>query len=331
MTIRLWGILCLVLLLQALSPPLAGPPHPPPTPLAAQPTLPNYRVFWGKTINGWLVVRRWQDPADTTQAVYLGLNPVTFRTRPLRGLPVQPLGPAAWHTAVAATPYGLALAAERFRSSALQDAGLERADTNLRGFSLTIDRCPSQKPLDRAFFEGLIAAFDSAERPVPVAISLTGLWMNDHPADVVYLKQLQYKRKLAITWVNHTYHHRYDPAAPLTPNFILSPGTDPVQEALLAEQAMLARNLMPSPFFRFPGLVSDAAMFGQILGLGLLPMGSDAWLAKGQRSQGGTWALVHANGNEPAGLADFFALIRNKRAQIRGRRYLLYPVERGLP
>ncbi len=299
--------------------------------LQAQPILPNYQVFWGKTINGWLVIRRWQDPADTTQIVYLGLNPVTFRTRPLRGLPVQPLSPMAWHTATAATPYGLALAAERFRSTPLQDAGLQRADTNLRGFSLTIDLCPSRKPLDRTFFDRLIAAFDSAERPIPVAISLTGLWLNTHPADVVYLKQLQYKRKLAITWVNHTYHHAYKPAAPLTQNFILTPGTNPTQEALLAEQAMLARNLMPSPFFRFPGLVSDAAVFNQILSLGLLPMGSDAWLAKGQRPQSGSWVLIHANGNEPAGLADFFALIQSKSTQIRNRQYLLYPLEQGLP
>ena len=81
--------------------------------------------------------------------------------------------------------------------------------------------------------------------------------------------------------------------------------------------------MVPSVFFRFPGLVSSRALFDRVVAHGLVPVGSDAWLAKGQRPTEGSIVLVHGNGNEPIGIEDFLRLLRTERANIRDRDWLL--------
>lgn len=222
------------------------------------------------------------------------------------------------------TSYGRAMRLEQQRDGSLQDAGLERADTTERGFSLTIDLCPSTKPLTRPVFEALIQAFEPSEKPIPVTITITGRWMASHQADLTYLKTLVTRGDLDITWVNHSYHHRFDPRRPLPVNFLLEPNTNIRDEVLLNEQAMLKNELVPSVFFRFPGLVSDKLVFDEVLSFGLLPIGSDAWLAKKQAPRQGSLVLIHANGNEPLGISDFIGLIRQHSMAIKNRTWLLY-------
>jgi len=78
--------------------------------------------------------------------------------------------------------------------------------------------------------------------------------------------------------------------------------------------------IVPSVFFRFPGLVSDREIYRKILNLGLIPVGSDAWLAKRQQPSYGSIVLIHANGNEPLGVRDFIDLLKNKRADVLSKR-----------
>ncbi|WP_063653705.1 hypothetical protein [Candidatus Arsenophonus triatominarum] len=40
----------------------------------------------------------------------------------------------------------------------------------------------------------------------------------------------------------------------------------------------------------------------KIKNLGLIPIGSNAWLAKGEQPKSGSIVLIHGNGNEPAGI-----------------------------
>lgn len=288
--------------------------------------LSDYRVWFGSTTaqaKPQIVLRRWQQNGQTR---YLIVNPKSLETAAV-ALPASQVKAAPWKTLAQQfqqSAYIRAIQREQNRDQNLQDAGLERADTTERGFSLTIDLCPSKKPLTRSVFEQMIAAFEPEEKPIPVTITITGLWMEAHPQDLVYLKNLVKQGELDITWVNHSFHHRYDPRLPLPVNFLLEPNTNLNDEVLLNEQAMLKNGLIPSIFFRFPGLVSDKAVFDRILAFGLLPIGSDAWLAKNQQPKQGSLVLIHANGNEPLGINDFIQLIRQKATSIKNKQWLLY-------
>jgi hypothetical protein len=104
---------------------------------------------------------------------------------------------------------------------------------------------------------------------------------------------------------------------------MLEPGTDVDAEVLGAERALLERGLVPSVFFRFPGLVSSPDLVEAVVRLGLVPLGSDAWLAKGERPTPGSVVLVHGNGNEPLGVRKFIELLHARRPDIRERKWLL--------
>ena len=196
----------------------------------------------------------------------------------------------------------------------LQNAGAIRADSAAKGVFLTVDLCPSKRPFETELFEAAGALSKGA--PVPIAVAVSGIWLVNHPEEVAYLKREVAAGRLAITWVNHSYHHTYEPGVPLDKNFVLTPGTDFSAEVLDQEQQMLARGLVPSPFFRFPGLVSDQATVKRLKELSLIPIGSDAWLAKGETPREGSFILVHGNGNEPKGVKLVLPMLRGKRLHL---------------
>jgi hypothetical protein len=168
------------------------------------------------------------------------------------------------------------------------------------------------------------------EQPVPIALSITGVWMRDHARDLEWLKEMNIKGEIAITWINHSFNHRVSINLPLKQNFLLQPGTDINFEVLGTEQAMLKNGLLPSVFFRFPGLVSDQQLIYKITDFGLIPVGSDAWLAKGQQAQPGSIVLIHGNGNEPTGVNDFLILLKSKTKSIAKKQWLLYDLRESV-
>jgi len=99
---------------------------------------------------------------------------------------------------------------------------------------------------------------------------------------------------------------------------------------LKTEAAMIENGLLPSVFFRFPGLVSDAALVRRVVSYGLIPVGSDAWLAKGQAPSSGSIVLVHGNGNEPIGIEKFLDLVRLEGSAIRERHWLLFDLRESV-
>jgi hypothetical protein len=256
---------------------------------------------------------------------YLVVDPVTLSTElvPASGLDVESLAWPELRHAFEATPYIAAVARAEARRAELQDGGIVHVLPARQGVVLTIDLCPARTPLDRGFFTQVIDAFRGVERPVPIGVSITGVWMLEHPEDLRWLCDRVAAGDLEITWINHSYHHAYDPHRPLSRDFLLEPGTDLEAEVLRTEVAMLERGLLPSVFFRFPGLVSDEKTFERVVSFGLIPTGSDAWLAKGQRPTPGSIVLVHGNGNEPRGVRDFLELVRRERDRIKGRGWLL--------
>lgn len=183
----------------------------------------------------------------------------------------------------------------------LQNQGLTRSLATEPGTAfLTVDLCPSTRRFDQDFFERLLR--HRGEAPFPVGVSVSGLWLLKHQAAFSWLQERVRRQELAITWVNHTLRHRYVPTLPPERNFLLMAGTDARDEMLDNARLLLEHEARPSAFVRFPGLVSDRHVTGVARDLGLIPLGADAWLAKGQPIRDGSVVLVHANGNEPAGL-----------------------------
>jgi hypothetical protein len=290
--------------------------------LFAQP-ISKYRIYFGTTDNNLLVLRTFY---RGSQSFYLAADVATLTARvyPAAQLKVTPGTLNQSLLRFNNSAYNRAITTAQQQSTNLQDAGISHGFPKEKGISLTIDLCPSHKPLDRVIFTSLINAFKKVKTPVPVALSNTGRFMLTHGEDIEWLKGLQKAGDLEITWINHTYNHHFNPKIPLKDNFLLEPGTDVNFEVLGTETAMLQHGLVPSVFFRFPGLISDHTLVDQITGYGLIPVGSDAWLAKGQNAASGSIVLIHGNGNEPVGIKDFIKLLATQTPEITNKQWLLY-------
>ena len=253
------------------------------------------------------------------------VDPGTLETRTLPAAAVS-VERRSWpdvRRAIAGTPYGRALAEAERHGLPMQDAGLTHLRPAAPGVDLTVDLCPSRLPLDRSLFTALVEELGRHEKPVPVAVALTGAWMREHPDDLAWLLSLVRSGALAATWVDHSFHHRSSATLPLRENYLLQPGTDLASEVLQTETAMLAAGITPSVFFRFPGLVSNPTLFARVVAFGLVPVGSDAWLAKNEWPREGSIVLVPANGNEPLGVRRFLQLLRDEREAIRAKSWQL--------
>ncbi|MBF0295409.1 MAG: polysaccharide deacetylase [Magnetococcales bacterium] len=207
----------------------------------------------------------------------------------------------------AQSPYALALHRQTAPPHPLINDGLRRAAHPAAGFCLSIDLCPSPRPMDHPLFEALLAS--PLPRPIPVAIAVSGGWIRRHPDDFAWLRAHDRPDALAITWINHTLTHFYARDRRNADNFLLAPGSDPVCEALSLEWLLLQNGVTPTPFFRFPGLVSNRESIATLTDLGLLVVGCDAIMADGDPIRDGGILLLHGNGNEPHGVKRFLRLL----------------------
>lgn len=208
--------------------------------------------------------------------------------------------------------------------NSMRDAGITHNWTLQKGICLTIDLCPSLKRLDRELFIRIRSHFNENERPIPLAICVAGGWIKSHQADLDWLKKQVADSILDIDWVNHSYHHFVSDSLPINKNFMLRPSTNVENEILENEKLMISKGLVPSVFFRFPGLISNKKLFSKVLCYGLLPLGSDAWLAKNQNPKPGSIVLIHGNGNEPLGIKKFYELLDNNHKATMGESWMLY-------
>lgn len=209
------------------------------------------------------------------------------------------------------TPYGKALLRYTEPPYRLQNYGITHAEHPVSGVFLTIDMCPSRKLFEKSFFTQLVTQSQETHRAVPIAISITGLWVNKHVEEFNWLIQQEKSHTLQITWINHSFHHPYRPTIPLEENFLLTPSTNVDREILDTEKLLIKNGQVPSVFFRFPGLVANKYLVLKLRQFGLIPIGSNAWLAKGQTAVPGSIILVHGNGNGPLGIR-LFMQRRNK-------------------
>jgi len=191
------------------------------------------------------------------------------------------------------------------RPPALVNAGLIHGAGG--GAFVTGDLCPSRKPLDRALFEEL-----AAQGPrTPVMLAVSGGWIARHGTDFAWLREKARSGALDIAWANHSYSHPYVRRLPDGRNYFLRPGVDVDREIFETEKLIIAQGETPSVFFRFPGLVADAALLENIRSRHLIALGADAWLALGLRPRPGSIVLVHPNGNEPVGIKLLLRLMQS--------------------
>ena len=175
------------------------------------------------------------------------------------------------------------------------------------GMVVTTDLCPSSKKgFEDRLYREIIKKFPN---PVPVTPFITKKWINKHKQEFNQLKQWQKEGKLNITWGNHTALHIYHPKAPLDKNFVLSEEENLTKDILTLEETLLKNGEIPSVFFRFPGLVSDDKAMKIVSNLGLIVIGSNSWLAKGEPIKDGSIILLHGNKNEPKGVDIFLKVL----------------------
>jgi hypothetical protein len=214
------------------------------------------------------------------------------------------------------TPYFRALKKYSKQPYVLLNYGIGRADYNTDGVFLTIDMCPAHKPMEREFFQTLVDISKKNHQPIPIAIAMTGLWMVNHPEEFAWLIDQEKQNHLAITWINHSFHHVYHENVPYQQNFLLTPGTNVEDEILSLEKMLLEKGEVPSVFFRFPGLVANQALVMKLNQFGLIPVGSNAWMAKHDPITPGSVILVHGNSNEPQGIKIVLPLLKAGKLRL---------------
>ena len=177
------------------------------------------------------------------------------------------------------------------------------------GVVITTDLCPSHKKgFEDRLYLALIKRF---KKPVPVTLFITKRWILKHKKAFNKLRSWQKEGKLDITWGNHTAKHIYHPKAKLGHNFVLSPEENLAQDTLNLEVELLKKGVVPSVFFRFPGLVSDKKAMDTVSNLGLIAIGSNTWIAKGEKIKQDSIILVHGNKNEPKGVTMLLKYLKN--------------------
>lgn len=261
-----------------------------------------------------------------TKPYFLVVNPNTFATQSAPAIafstrklcPIK-AGGARYYTMqeLQNTPYMKALTKYTSPPYILQNYGILRAENPMvKGMFLTADMCPSALPFETNFFNTLAALADKTHHPTPIALSVTGLWMIDHPKEFNWLIAQENAQKLQITWINHSFSHVYYADVPLQKNFLLTEQTNFTQEVLAPEKILLEHGQLPSVFFRFPGLVASQQVILELRKFSLIPIGSNAWLAKGQAAKAGSIILVHGNSNEPEGIKLVMPLLQNPHVQL---------------
>lgn len=267
-----------------------------------------------------------------SQACYLTVNPANLSTH-IRNLNQLQISEIPWDTLRVRykdTPYMKILGEAEKNSAKMKNAGITHLPAAAPGIHLTVDLCPSLKPLDSALFTSVIREFGATQKPVPMALSVSGLWIRGHARELEWIKGLEKDGSLSLLWMDHSYTHGLeDTLVPPEESYMLKPGIDIRSEVLRTEMKLIEKDLVPSIFFRFPALISNAKIFRKVTALGLVPMGSDAWLARRQKPADGSIVLVHGNGNDPFGLERFSKLVETHRGDIQSGRWKLLDLREG--
>jgi peptidoglycan/xylan/chitin deacetylase (PgdA/CDA1 family) len=134
---------------------------------------------------------------------------------------------------------------------------------------------------------------------------MSGRWIEQHPTEMQQLIDLSRMPGVGITWGLHSWEHPKE--QPFMNTF--SPAVLR-RDTLRLERLLLEWGIVPSVFYRFPGLVHDAPRLRTIAGMDLVAVDCDSWVASMELNQpphrlpatDGSILLVHGNGNERRGI-----------------------------
>jgi hypothetical protein len=167
--------------------------------------------------------------------------------------------------------------------------------------ALTVDLCPSTRPIETQLFSWLGTLAYSTQKALPLGFAVTGAWIAEHGDEFAALRSFCAQSGLVPTWINHSYSHPRHPGRGRD-LFLTHPRTRLNRETLDLELMLLEHGLVPSVYFRFPGLVVDAETLRELNDLDLVALDADAWLGNDQDIANGSVILIHGNGNEGQGL-----------------------------
>lgn len=167
----------------------------------------------------------------------------------------------------------------------LQNDGIIKGSAR-SAVAVTIDMCPSRKGISQKVYDRLLQISAEQGQSFPVGVAMTKAWLESYPRSFGWLKTQVLQRHLDIVWINHSATHPYRKNQSLGHNFLLSPGINFTNEVLGTEASLIRAGVTPSIFFRFPGLVSSREQILTLGNWGLIALGSNAWLAKGERARG---------------------------------------------
>lgn len=185
------------------------------------------------------------------------------------------------------------------------------ADKQVSGFTITIDLCPSSNKYEAGLFKYLDSLGRKMGKPVPVAVAVSGRWIEHHSKELAEIKKMY----LDVTWVNHSYSH------PVGDDFLNNPKVEFKREVLGNVALMEKHHLKVSNYFRFPGLRHNAERLKELKAMGFINLDADAWLGKGQKIKEDSIVLIHGNGNERPGIVKRFINYLKSREQdiVQGR------------
>ncbi|TAN64238.1 polysaccharide deacetylase [bacterium] len=293
----------------------------------SQAKITNYRSVYKPFYDGTgalkITLREFKKKGQTNMA--LVLDPYTFATYTALLADTNETSSKATETALQ-TPFKRALNRYTALPAVVENHGITSSEMPVKGVFLTADMCPSSRQIDKDLDERT-AELGNGNEAMPIAIAISGNWIKAHKREFSWLLNQERAKKLSITWVNHSLTHPYKENAPNEKNFLLTKGVVFEREVLKNEILMLESGITPSPFFRFPGLIASDALMEKLNALSLIPVGTNAWLGKGEDPKAGSIILVHGNGNERAGVNTLLRYYNRNKARFENGTINLLPLK----
>jgi hypothetical protein len=181
---------------------------------------------------------------------------------------------------------------------------------------ITIDLCPSSKTgFDKNLFLEIIKYAKKRNIEPNIAIAISYSFYKNHKSEFQEIMKWIKNKELNVVFINHSYEHFYDKnIKDNQKNFMLYNIKNAKEDILKNELFLLNMGILPSVFFRFPGLVYNNDIMEILQSLKLIPVGSSFWVAKKNENEvlkSGDIILLHGNKNEELGVKKFIKMLNN--------------------